>query len=391
MLETIPTILLVDDSKVNIELLKDALRSYNHLSANNGLDAINLAMSLPKPDLILLDVIMPGIDGYEVCKQLKNNRLTRDIPIIFITGQNDSESIIKGFKIGAIDYITKPFNMPELKVRVRTQITIKKAYDQNLRLMQRIEAINEKLTTSIEYAQKIQKASFPKPEFLNKVLPEYFILLKPRDVVSGDFYWVGKVDDKVVVVVADCTGHGVPGAIMSMFGVVYLNEIVGNNGVTSPASIINDMRKIVIESLQQNEDSEIKDGMDMSVITIDAPNSLIEYAGAFNPILLIRDGELTIFPADHMPVSIGEINQPFKNTIIPYCRGDCFYLFTDGFASQFGGPNNKKMKQSGFRQLILDNYHLPMVEQKKQFDIFFEAWKGALEQIDDVLLMGIRM
>lgn len=388
--ETRPTILLVDDSGVNLDVLNDALKRYHNLSARNGPAAIRLALSEPKPDLILLDVIMPGMDGYEVCRRLKANQQTHDIPIIFITAQNDSASILKGFEAGAIDYITKPFNIPELMARVKTQLTIKMARDQNIRLIQKIEAINTKLTTSIEYARKIQRASLPKCDFLEKVLPEHFVLLKPRDIVSGDFYWVGKVKNKVVTVVADCTGHGVPGAIMSMFGVAYLHEIVGNNGITKPSEIIDELRSIVIESLQQDVDSEVKDGMDISILTIDESEGLVEMAGAFNPVYLIRNNELTIIPADHMPVSIGETDRPFSNHRMNYEKGDCFYLFTDGFASQFGGPQNKKLKQIGFRNLLLENHSRPMNEQKPVYDQFFETWKGSCEQIDDVLLMGIR-
>jgi CheY-like chemotaxis protein len=391
MLKKIPTILLVDDFSVNLEVLKDILKRYHHLTAQNGEEAIALALAEPKPDLILLDVIMPGMDGYEVCAFLKSNSKTKDIPIIFLTGKNDAESVIKGFKIGAIDYITKPFNFMELKARVNTQLMIKLARDKNQMLLQKIEEINTKLTDSINYAKKIQNASMPKKEYLDALMPEYFVLLKPRDIVSGDFYWVGQVGKKLVVVAADCTGHGVPGAIMSMFGVAYLHEIVGVKGESSPAAILNELRRIIINSLQQDEDSEVKDGMDMSVITIDASNNSIEFSGAFNPLFLIRDHQLKVIPADRMPVSYGEIDRLFSNQIIPYQKGDCFYLFSDGFAAQFGGQHGKKLKQNGFQQMIIEYHLLPMKEQRKVFDDFFVQWKGANEQVDDVLLMGIRL
>ena len=158
---------------------------------------------------------MPDMDGYSVCKLLKSNELTKDIPVIFITGQTDPSNVVKGFEVGGIDYIAKPFNMIELKARVNNHLAIKFGRDQNDRLMRKIEGINKKLTQNISYAKKIQEASLPKPSFMNRVLPEHFVMLKPRDVVSGDFYWVEQVDSKVVVVTADCTGHGVPGAIMS--------------------------------------------------------------------------------------------------------------------------------------------------------------------------------
>ena len=386
-----PTILLVDDSRVNIDLLTKILTSYNLLTAYNGKDAIALAMASPKPDLILLDIIMPHTDGYEVCMTLKDEITTKDIPVIFITSQTNSDSIIKGFEVGAVDYITKPFKIFELLARVRTQLAIKMARDQNEELLKKIEDINKKLTDSIEYAQKIQNASLPKTDFLNNIIPDYFILLKPRDIVSGDFYWVQQTGTKLVVVAADCTGHGVPGAIMSMFGIAYLHQIVSVKGETSPAIILNQLRNVIIEALNQNEKSEVKDGMDMSVIAIDLSENTLEYAGAFNPIFIIRNNQMIIVPADNMPVSYGEIDRSFYNHVIPFLHGDCVYLFSDGFACQFGGNKNKKLKQGGFRQLLIDNHTLPMPQQKEVFNSFFEQWKGQNEQIDDVLLIGIQL
>lgn len=386
-----PTILLVDDSAVNLEILSEALNRYQTVTATNGDAAMEIAFSRNKPDLILLDVIMPGLNGYDVCKILKSNELSKDIPIIFITGQTDPDSILKGFEAGAIDYITKPFNILELKARVKTQLSIKMARDQNQRLMNKINTVNKKLTDSIEYAQKIQNASMPKKEFLDKLLPEHFVLLKPRDIVSGDFYWAGEADDKLIIVAADCTGHGVPGAFMSMFGVAYLHEIVGKNGITQPAEIINELRRIVIESLKQEESSEVKDGMDISVISIDKNNNELQFAGAFNDMLLIRNNDMQIYEADHMPVSIGEINQPYTNYTIPYEVGDSIYLYTDGFPSQFGGPNDKKLMQKGFRSLLMENHHYPMAEQGDIYHNFFAMWKGINDQIDDVLVIGIRL
>jgi CheY-like chemotaxis protein len=386
-----PVLLLVDDSNVNLEILKEVLKRYHLLTASNGKEAIRLATSEPKPDLILLDVVMPGIDGFETCRVLKDHESSRNIPVIFITGQNESNNILKGFEVGAIDYITKPFNVPELKARVDTQLAIKMARDQNQRLIQKLVSVNKQLTDSIKYAQRIQKASLPKPRYLEHVLPEYFVLLKPRDIVSGDFYWVGGVDDRVVVVAADSTGHGVPGAIMSMFGVAYLNQIVGYQRLTTPSQILDRFRDIVIESFQQTETSEVKDGLDISILTIDRVKQHIEFSGAFNPLYIVRHNELTIVSADHMPVSIGEVARPCHNHVIPYLKGDALYLFTDGYASQFGGPDDKKIKSVGLRDLILGNHHLPMQEQSVVYEAYFEQWKGAADQVDDVLLMGMRL
>lgn len=386
-----PTVLIVDDSRVNIALLKEILNQYHIISAHNGLDAIEIAAQEPMPDLILLDVMMPGIDGYEVCRRLKQNTKTADIPVVYITAQIEAENIIKGFESGAIDYISKPFKIPELKARVKTQLAIKQANDQNEALIQKIEEMNKKLTDSIAYAEKIQNASFPRIEYLNKVMPEYFVLLKPRDIVSGDFYWVYKVKNKLVVIAVDCTGHGVPGAIMSVFGITFLRAIVEIRHEVSPAAILNEMRRLVIEALQQTEESEIKDGMDMSIVTLDLDTSTLEFAGAFNPVYIIRNNELITLEADSMPVSYGEIDQSFTNKIFTFQKDDCVYLFSDGFASQFGGPANKKLKQAGFKRMLLDNHTLSMKLQHDAFNRFFDEWMGTNEQIDDVLLMGMRL
>ncbi|MBN2165111.1 MAG: response regulator [Marinilabiliaceae bacterium] len=386
-----PTVLLVDDFPLNIEILKGALTRYNNITASNGEEALKKAMGDNKPDLILLDVIMPGLNGYEVCNILKKNDQTKDIPIIFITAKTDQDSILKGFEAGAIDYILKPFNIMELKARVKNQLAIKIARDQNQRLLKRIENINKQMTDSIAYAQKIQTASMPRPDFLTKVLPDHFIFWRPKDIVSGDFYWAGTVESKIIVAVADCTGHGVPGAIMSMFGIAYLNEIVGRKGECKPSVIIDELRRIVINSLQQSEGSEVKDGMDISVVSIDYSTNKLEYAGAFNSMFFIRGGKLTVFQADHMPVSIGEIDKAFKNYEIDFVKGDCVYLFSDGFASQFGGPHDKKLMRKGFKQMILSRHNLNMAIQKQEFEDFFDQWMGDNDQVDDVLLMGIRI
>lgn len=370
--------------------MKEILSQYHIVTANKGVDAIELAQTDPVPDLILLDIMMPGIDGYEVCRRLKSNPNTKDIPVVFITAQTDADYILKGFETGAVDYIPKPFKIPELQARVKSQITIKQAKDQNERLRHRIEEMNKQLTDSINYAEKIQLAGLPKKEYLQKVMPEHFIMLKPRDIVSGDFYWAHKVGNKLVVVAVDCTGHGVPGAIMSVFGITFLRSIIEIGHEINPALILNQMRRHVIEALQQTEESEIKDGMDMSVITIDYGTYSMEYAGAFRPVYVVRDNELLVLNGDRMSVSFSENSKPFSLQMFPLQKNDCVYQCSDGFASQFGGKNNKKLKLTGLKKLLLRYAALPMDQQLDAFEQFFEEWKGDNDQIDDVLMIGMR-
>ena len=177
-------------------------------------------------DLVLLDIMMPGIDGFEVCKAIKDNPEKQQLPIIFLTAKTDTESIIKGFETGAVDYVSKPFNKNELLARVSTHLELKRSRDEIKRYARDIENKNKLITYSIQYAQNIQNATLPSPESLKEILPEHFILYKPKDVVSGDFYWISQDKGKIIVVSADCTGHGVPGAFMSILGICLLNEIV---------------------------------------------------------------------------------------------------------------------------------------------------------------------
>lgn len=385
-------ILLIDDSRLSVEIIKDILRKHYHLIvAQNGLEGIKLACGDPQPDLILMDVVMPGIDGFETCRRLKTMPECCDIPVIFLTSQTTGENIIQGFDAGAVDYISKPFNIPELLVRVRNHLTLKVARDQNERLMEKVETINSKLTAGIRYARKIQSASLPDAELMKSLLPPHFVFLQPKEIVSGDFYWVGEVDDNIVVVVADSTGHGVPGAFMSMFGLAQVNQIVAVQKIYKPSVILDKLRKEVIKAFKQTEDSEIKDGMDISVISLNRESRTIQFAGAFNPLYLVRENELVVISADSMPISIGMHKKNYTNHVLEYQPGDCFYMASDGYASQFGGPNDKKIKSSGLRQLMVEYATLPMDVQKKAFASFFESWKGNREQTDDVLLLGLRM
>lgn len=386
-----PLILLVDDSQVSIDFLKDILRNYRLLTAKDGMEALRLAGSEPRPDLILLDVVMPGIDGYETCRRLKQMPNCAGVPIIFLTAQTGAEHIIKGFEAGAVDYIPKPYNIPELLARVKNQLTLKLARDQNINLMQKIESINRQIVAGIRYARKIQKASLPQQAYMEKILPEHFIFFQPKEIVSGDFYWVGKVGEHLVVIVADSTGHGVPGAFMSMYGLALLNQIVGAQQISCPATILDNLREQVIASFNQTQLSEIKDGMDISVVSIHPKSKTLQFAGAFNPMYLVSDSELKVISADSMPISIGVKDRPYKNNVLSYKAGECLYLVTDGFASQFGGIFDKKIKSSGLKKLMLEYSQLPIREQKDAFASYFEEWKAGGEQTDDVLLMGLRL
>ncbi|HKK64194.1 MAG TPA: YfiR/HmsC family protein, partial [Bacteroidales bacterium] len=258
--------------------------------------------------------------------------------------------------------------------------------------MQRDQIAYQKkhITDSIHYAQRIQRAILPSLELFSDEI-DHFVLYKPRDIVSGDFYWVDKVDNKQIIIAADCTGHGVPGAFMSMLGVSLLNEIILNRGITNPADILNNLRSMIIESLnQEHAASEVKDGMDMTVTLIDFDRNMLYYSGANNPLYHIRDGELTQYKADKMPVAIHERMEAFNMVEIALEKGDTFYTFSDGYVDQFGGPKQKKFLAKNFRRVLLDVQNLDMIDQGAKLDQIFEEYRSEVEQVDDVVVIGIK-
>lgn len=246
------------------------------------------------------------------------------------------------------------------------------------------------ITDSILYAKRIQTALIPSLELFSEQM-EHFVLYKPLAIVSGDFYWVNAAGNKQIIICADCTGHGVPGAFMSMLGVTMLNEIVVGKKVIMPDQIIENLRQGIIRALKQvaAEDS-IKDGMDIGVCLVDFDTNKLWFSGANNPLYLIRDGELTHYRADKMPVAIHYRMAPFTLHEINLQRGDTFYIFTDGYADQFGGPKEKKFMTGQFKETLLSINNLPMIKQGEKLDEIFESWKGSNPQVDDVTVIGIR-
>lgn len=249
------------------------------------------------------------------------------------------------------------------------------------------------ITDSIEYASRIQTAILPPGDFISKVIPDHFILYKPRDIVSGDFYWITHKNNKVVVAAVDCTGHGVPGAFMSMLGFAFLNEIVNKESELKANEILNELRNNVKKSLHQTgKEDEAKDGMDIALCIIDPDDLTLQYSGAYNPLYLVRNDELVSVNADRMPIGIHIIEkESFTNHEIKVKKDDIIYIFTDGYVDQFGGPKANKFRKAPFKDLLVSIQDKDMVQQKDILEEKFEKWRGDHEQIDDVLVMGIKI
>ena len=252
---------------------------------------------------------------------------------------------------------------------------------------------NKNITDSINYAQRIQQAILPDPATFRELLPDSFVLYRPKDIVSGDFYWVAEQNSVVYYATADCTGHGVPGGFMSVLGASLLNEVINEKKLTQPAEILDMMRVKIINALRQKgETGENKDGMDMVLCRIDLKKRELIFSAANNPVWLVQNGELRKFSPDKQPVGIGVENpSPFAQHVVQLAPGDLVYTFTDGYADQFGGPKGKKFKYSQLGEKITAMSSLPLQQQKDALEKILLEWKGDLEQVDDVLLIGVRV
>jgi serine phosphatase RsbU (regulator of sigma subunit) len=246
------------------------------------------------------------------------------------------------------------------------------------------------ITDSIMYAKRIQTALIPSLELFSDKL-EHFVLYKPLAIVSGDFYWVSAQGNLQVIIAADCTGHGVPGAFMSMLGVTMLNEIVNGKHILMPDQIIENLREGIIKALKQvAEEDSIKDGMDIAVCVVDFEKNILWYAGANNPLYLVRGTELIHYRADKMPVAIHYRMTPFTLQKIDLQKGDAFYIFSDGYSDQFGGPKEKKFMSLQLRETLVAMAGKPMLYQGERLNEIFEEWRGDGPQVDDVTVIGVR-
>ena len=256
-----------------------------------------------------------------------------------------------------------------------------------------VEEKNKDISDSINYAKRIQEAILAPKELKYKLFPDAFVLYQPKDVVSGDFYWFEEKNGKRLIAAVDCTGHGVPGAFMSMIGNSFLNEIVNERGIIQPNLILSELRHSVIRALKQSDkDDGSKDGMDISLLSFDDKNNTVEFAGANNPFWIVSKGECIEYKADKRPIGYFQGKElPFTNHIVELSKGDSLYVFSDGYADQFGGPKGKKFKYRQLQEMLISIQNEPMMKQEEILLATFNKWKGNLEQVDDVLVIGIRI
>jgi tetratricopeptide (TPR) repeat protein/serine phosphatase RsbU (regulator of sigma subunit) len=253
-----------------------------------------------------------------------------------------------------------------------------------------VEVKNKEIMDSITYAKRLQDAILPPLSLIQKHFPESFLIYKPKDIVAGDFYWMERAGDNIFIAAADCTGHGVPGALVSVVCSNALNRAVKEFKLRDAGQILDKARELVLETFEKSGE-EVKDGMDASFCVINLETYEAEFSGAYNPLWYIRNNTLTEIPADKQPIGKFDTPKPFRSNRIKLQKGDQLYFFTDGFSDQFGGPKGKKFKYKQLEEKLLAISHKPLAEQKQILEQEFNRWKGELEQVDDVLVIGIRV
>ncbi len=403
-------ILIVDDEEDVHAVTKMVIKPYTFLGrtieffdAYSAQESIPILKSHADIALILLDVVMEtnnaGLDLVKYIRKDLGNSFTQIILRTGHPGQAPERDVITSYEIN--DYKTKTeltalklFTSVQASIRSYASITEIESYRQSLEekvkaRTREIEKKNQTITDSIYYARRIQNALLPLNEDLDRHLPSYFIINKPRDIVSGDYYWLAQKNNKIIIAVADCTGHGVPGAFMSILGVAFLNEIVNKADTIRTDEILNQLRSQVIKSLHQTgKDFEAKDGMEIALCMIDFETKKLQYSGAFRPLYLIRENELIEFKGDNLPIGIYDSTESsFGQKEISFKENDNIYMFSDGYLDQLGGPKRKTFRSKYFKQLLIDIHHKPMQEQKILLENKYDEWRGDIEQIDDILVL----
>ena len=280
----------------------------------------------------------------------------------------------------------------EQKVSERTEELVRQR-DEVEKQSKKIVELYNNLNDSIRYAKRLQDSILPPTSRIENLLPDSFIFFRPRDIVSGDFYWFDSVDDKIIFAAVDCTGHGVPGAFMSLIGHNALNQVIKEQGNVRPSLILKKLNDISFSALHKYRDNSlVRDGMDMALCTLDLKKNLLSFAGANCPLYIVRGQELLQFKPDKIPIGGFELTDTaFTDHHIEIQQGDMIYIFSDGYPDQFGGEKGKKFMYGKFRALLSSISHLPMPEQRDALQESLLAWKGPREQVDDILVIGVRV
>ncbi len=397
-------ILLLEDNYSDAELLMRTLTKADmkydlHLVESKDhfiseLDGFN-------PDIIVSDYSLPSLNSLEALEIARKKN--SDIPFILVTGSVSEEFAVDCIRAGVDDYILKnslirlPASIKNIfskTVAKREKETILSMHQELKVAYNEIEENNKSMMDSINYAKLIQEAMLPEKAVLTNYFPNSLIIYRPKDIVSGDFYWFVEREKKLFIAVADCTGHGVPGSLMSMIGYSLLNEIVNVKKVRQPAEILNNLNKGIRRTLKQDKIGNQRcDGMDIALCAIDRENKEMEFAGANRHLIYFRDKELEMVKGNKF--GIGGLHDEsatrFANHKISYDSGDIIYMCTDGYADQFGGTKGKRMMTRNMIKILEKSLSFGVGEQEQLLNHWLDKWQGNHEQTDDILLIGIQL
>ncbi len=392
-------LLVVDDEPANVFLLELILNAegYHVDSASNGKLALEL-MSQHQYDAVLMDIMMPQMSGLDVLRIAKQTESLKEVPIIMVSAKVQSSDVETAMELGAVEYIRKPVDEIELMARLKTVIKIRQQ-DVKLKLLySQLQRKNQIITSSLEAAKKIQHAVFPTQADLEKYLPGSFIFFMPRDMVSGDFFWFTRVENKTIVIEGDCTGHGVPGAFLSLIGSSLLDKIILQNRIFSPKKILEELNTDFVLSLNRNAGTEeefIFDGMDITVACIDIGNNEVTLAAAGQDIIAIdNSGNInhiagSLFSIGYEVEAMNGQKTEFAEYRYPLDSISWLILFSDGFIDQFGGPSDEKFMLRRFTQLYQNAETFS--DPHKVLGAELEKWKSNQPQTDDILVVGLKL
>lgn len=348
-----------------------------------------------QPDLILSDHSLPSFNSLEAFRIAR--QIIPDVPFILVTGSVSEEFAVACLKAGADDYILKrnllrlPSSIEQVFTKrqiIAEKENIEALHNQLQDAYAQIEQKNKEITDSIQYAQRVQQAILPPLSRIHACLPESFIIYKPKDIVAGDFYWFAQRRDMLYIAAADCTGHGVPGAMLSIVCSNALNKIVKEQGIADTGEILDIARDFIAATFAGSE-GRVTDGMDISICAINTQTREVCWSGANNSLLYIQDGELKQIRPHRQSVCKTDQPTPFPSHKLKLHAGDKLYLITDGYADQFGGPKGKKLRWKKLQELLNESKNCSPEMQRKVLEDTLEAWKGELEQVDDVTVVGI--
>lgn len=432
-------ILCVDDEDIILNSLKSELREafvdeFIIETAVGGEDALDVVQELLEDKyeipVIISDYIMPEIKGDELLKRV--HEISPKTRKIMLTGQASMEGVTNAINHAQLyRYISKPWDTNDLLITVKeaaksyfqesfiekqnkelaelnaslekkVEERTKELFEANKILNELLVQINQQkqiiekknadITSSINYAKRLQEAILPRKEEIRSFLPNSFVFFRPRDIVSGDFYWFAQSGERCAIAAADCTGHGIPGSFISMMGNVILNKLVEFKGITSPDIILNHLHNDIRKTLREDENN-IRDGMDIAIVTIDFTWHMLEFAGAKNPLIFFQDGQMHVIKGDKMPIGGAQVEEHriFKRHVVDISKPTTFYIFSDGYQDQFGGEKGGKLMVGRFREILKEIHTLPMEKQKEVLEKKIIDWMGEQKQVDDILVIGVKI